>query len=123
MLTFKERAQVLKVIRYLSNFNVFPLRVDTQRWELCPGAGTLWRTLACTASYGLFLVNTGYKVGSLLYVPFFLQDTPLHQIMIHGNVAVAFLMITFWYYVLFIKHAGIHAKVFGMTVAGNIGEA
>ena len=122
MLTFKERAQVVKVLHYLCNLNVWPLRVDTQRWELRPGAETLWRTLACSVSYGLFLANTGYKVGSFLYVLFFLQDTPLHQIMIHGNVAVSFLMVTFWYYVLFIKNAGIHAKVFGMTLTGNIGE-
>ena len=78
--------------------------------------------LACSISYGLFVVNTGYKVGSLLYVLLSLRETPLHQIMIHGIVAVTFVVMAFWYYVIFVKHADVHSKVFGITLTGNVEE-
>ena len=122
MLSVTERAQVIKVLQCSGNWNFFPIQVDTEHWELRPGAGTRWRTLCCSVFYGLFVANTGYKVSSLLYAILFIRDTPLHQMMIHGIAAVAFLMITFWYYVLFVKHADVHAKVFRMTLTGNIGE-
>ena len=122
MLTLDERAQVVKVLHYFCSFHLFPVRVDTERWELCPGAGALWRTLACSISYGLFVANTSYKVGSLLYVLFLTEGTPLHQIMIHGILAVGFLMIAFWYYVLFIKHADVNAQFVRTTLTCEIGK-
>ena len=71
---------------------------------------------------GYLLPILSYKVGSLLYVLFFLRDTRLHQILIQVDVAAAFVVMVFWYYILFVKHSDVHAQVFRMTLTGNIGE-
>ena len=122
MLTAAERFQVLKVLRSFANWNLFPIQVDAERWELRPGAGKQWKTLDCSLSYGLFVANTSYKVGSLLYVLLVLRETPLHQVMVHTTVAVATAVMVFWYYVIFVKHADLHAKVFKATLTGRIEE-
>ena len=96
--------------------------MDAERWELRPGAGKPWKTLACSISYGLFDASASYKVGSLLYVLLFLRETPLHQVIVHMTVAVATAVIVFWYYVIFGKHADLHAKVFRVTLTGRIEE-
>ena len=120
MLSLTERFEIIKFLHFFAKWSLFPVQVDIELWEL--RALTRWRTLTCFISYGLFVANTGYKFVRLLYVLLFLRNTPLHQVMIHGIVVVGFLIVTFWYYVIFVKHADVHAKLFSMTMTGKIGE-
>lgn len=98
------------------------MQVDIGRKELRPDAVTRWKSIACSISFGLFVANTGYKVGNLLYAILFLRETPLHEMVVHTTVAVCAGVLVFWYYVIFLKHPDVHAEVFKITLTGNTGE-
>ena len=120
MLTLKERHGVLKCLYYFSALSLLPIRVDLQAWKVHPGCGTKYRTWACGLSYALFGVQALYKNLSLACAFIFPCEVPLHQIMIHGDVAGASAMLAFWYYVSYIKFPGFNAMLWRLTLTGNV---
>ena len=120
MLSLKERAQVLRICHYLYSFNFVPVQVDIKTWELHAGTEATWKSLVCLISYGLIIVNSFYKAASLLYVLFFSHETPLHQIMVHAVLAMVSVLVSGWYYDLYIRNVHTHATFLTMTLTGSI---
>ena len=68
----------------------------------------------------LFVVHAVYKNVSLFTAFFYPCEVPLHQIIVHGDVAGAAAMLAFWYYVSYVKHPGVNAMLWRITLAGNV---
>ena len=89
MLTNSERHQALAGLRYTSNVALLTIQVDVGSWKIHPGAGLLWKRLACPVSFGIFLMYVIHVNGSLVHAFLFQRDTiPLHQLLIHLRLAV-----------------------------------
>ena len=123
MLTLRERWRVLEVIGFYSNLNLFPTKVDLQAWALVPaGYTTKWKKMVSKLSYPLLVLGSLYKILSLLYTLFFLEDTLFHQLMVHAEVAMAQSLAIFWYCTLQIKYPAEYCQYVKMTLTGNISE-
>ena len=75
---------------------------------------------ACCLYYALLVLNSMYNVLSVAFSLFFLQGIPLHQIMIHADIARIALLLVFWYYMIRIKYPDEYARFVQMTRTGNI---
>ena len=120
MLNQSELRNLLAFVRYLSNFCLLPLQVKGDCWEIREGAKSTWRKLACRTSFGIFSAHTLYKNLSLVFAFVSAADMPLHHMVIHLVLAGTSVMLTFWYYVLFIRYPGINATLSCMTLAGTV---
>ena len=47
-------------------------------------------------------------------------DTPLRQIMLHFDVVSATVMVVYWYYFMYIKHADVNPRIVEMTLNGRV---
>lgn len=108
MLNKKERRQVLLFLNYCTTFCLLPVQVDVQSWNVRPGTDTKWRARVCNGSYALFIAHASFKAISLLYVLYFCSHVPLHQLLIHGQVAWAGVMFGYWYFLLYIEQADVN---------------
>ena len=95
MLSKKERQQVLVVLCYFSKAHLFPIQVDQHSWEIRPGCNSKWRLWACKLAYAGFVAHALYKNLTLPHVVLFWEDVPLYQILIHGKIAGANVIVTF----------------------------
>ena len=120
MLNFNERRQVLGFFRSCSILCLLPIRVDVGSWEVWAGTGTKWRAWICKGSYALFIAHTSYKVTTLLYTLIFCPHAPLHQMLIHGHVVGAAVMLVYWYYLLYIEHAHVNAAFVRLTLTADV---
>ena len=121
MLNLRERRNVLAFFRYFCTASLCPVTVDTQTWEIRPGTSSWWKSVASALSYALFVAHTLFILARLLHVALFLPGiVPLHEKVLHIDVAGAAVLVTYWYYVLHIKHGSISAAVTTMTLTGKV---
>ena len=105
---------------YFCKAGLLPLQVNVDSWEIRPEAKSLWKKWTCHVSFGVLLLNTLYKNGSLVYEFVFAQDTPLHQTVIHMVLAGASAMMSFSYYIQHVRFPGTFVKFAGMTLKANV---
>ena len=120
MLNSKERHRVLLFLRHCSILCLFPIEVDVRTWKVRHRADTTWKTWACKGSYVLFIAHSSYKATSLLHTLLFGYNVPLHQVLLHGVVASAAVMLAYWYYVLYIQCADVNAELVRTTLQDKI---
>ena len=124
MLTLQERRQSLLFLHYLCNAKLLPAEVNIQQLELHQVFHTAGRAgWISKVFYALFAANALYKNLSLVYLLLFTTGTPLHQIMIHAVLAVCCGIFVYWYFILYIQHPFVHARILHMTMTGNIGKS
>lgn len=124
MLSLQERHQVLLFLRHICRAKLLPAEVNSQGWELHPRFHTAVRSAWISKLfYALFVAQALYKNLSLVYVLLFAPGVPLHQIIIHAVLAAACGTFAYWYYVLYIEQADMHAGLVQMTLTGNIGKS
>ena len=112
---------MLKCLHYCSIVNLLPVQVDAQAWDLRPGADTRVKLWVSYVSYGLFLCHALYKNLLLAYTLIFLRsEIPLHQLLIHADLAAFSLMICFYYYVIHLACPGLNASLMRMTLTANV---
>ena len=75
-------------------------------------------------SYTLFIANAVYKSVTLFLVLFppKLEDHPVHQLVIHGELAAVSAMIVHWYHILYVKNTGLYATLVKITLRGKVLE-
>lgn len=115
MLNLRERHRVLEIFSYCCTMNPFQVQVDLQSWQISLENDTNWKRWASKVSYVLFIAHTIYKTFTLIYATLLLQDTPLHQTVIHGASAGIFLIYMLWWYVLYYKHSDVNAELWNLT--------
>ena len=120
MLTEKERHRVIVFLRYFSNVNFFPIQVDPQGWEIRSGCESKWKAWACKLAYAAFIIHVVHKSLSLVYVLLFLNDVPLHQILIHVIIAASSAFFVFWQYDLYWKNADVSTAFWKVSLTGKI---
>ena len=122
MLNEKERRRVLKFLCYCSIFNLVRVQVDIGAWDLHAGAESKSNLWICYFSDGLFVCNALYKSFMLAHTMLFLQSdvVPLHQILIHVDLASFSLLICVYYYVLHLESAAVNTAFVRVTLTGNL---
>ena len=120
MLSFKERQNVLAVLRYFTIVNRFPARVEVQHWTVRPGTGKRWKDWLSKGWFALFTLHALYKILTLLHVFLFVPATPLYQIIIHSLMTAGSVTFGLWYYILYIEYADEFATLIRTTLRGNI---
>ena len=119
MLNEKERHRVVAFLRFFCTVAILPLDVDVDTWKLTSGARSARKKLSCGVSFGMFLAHTLYLNVSLVHVIAFMPDAPVHHMIIHMILAGGSVMMSFWYYVLFIQHPGVTASFISMTLTAT----
>ena len=122
MLSLSERHRVFIFLRCMCIANVFPVKAyDGRAWGISPEVNSEWKARAAKASYFLFVAHTLFKVGRLVQTVFFFpHQVPFYQMLIHGLIATGAVMLAFWYYTMFVKHADVYTRFVNMTLTGNI---
>ena len=120
MLTRADRYRILTSLRLVCNLNPFPLEVNLQSCNVISGRDRKWKVWLCKVTYALFIIHACYKVFRLAKVLLFLPTTPLHQVIIHGVLAAAGVIVGFWHYWLYYKCADVMAAYARITLSGNI---
>ena len=122
MLNTAERQHILRILRCYCTFGFLPLEVDADAWEIRPGVKSAWKILACHVSFGMFVANMVYKNIGLLHAFMFLRNVPLYHLVIHMVLASASAVISFWYYILYIRCPGISATFMRLTLTPDAAE-
>ena len=123
MLTLQERHEAVMFIRQFCTKKLLPADVDVDGWELRQRFKTPLRTKWNTKLfYAAFSVQGLYKIASLVLVMLSSNTTPLHQIIIHAVLAMAYGIFVYSYYVLYIQHGEVFTAFFQMTLTGKIGR-
>ena len=120
MLNSKERQKILGWFRFFCIINLFPVRVDLQTGDIRSGCGSSWKFSACMVSYSVFAAHSVYKVLSLVHACRFFSTIPLHQMVLHVQYAAVAFNLPWWYYILYVKHAQVHAQVAKLTLRAEI---
>ena len=94
--------------------------MDPQRSEIRPGYKSKRKAWACKLAYAVFIAHAFYKSLGLLYVLLFLNDVPLHQVLIHGILAAASCIWVFWQYDLYWKNADLSTAFWKVSMTGNV---
>ena len=76
--------------------------------------------LACGISFGIYFLNSLYKNLGLLYALVFAGETPLYQLVAHMIIASGGVLISLWYYILFVQYPGVYATFARMTLTASI---
>ena len=119
MLLLHERFWILQYLRYSCIFNLLPARVDLKTWKLSAGTDKKWKQWACNLAYALALTHTVYVILRFFHALLFVPGVPLHQLVIHGDLAGGYLMTVYWYYVLYLKSPDAYAGFLIMTLTGT----
>ena len=124
MLSLQERHQVLLFVRHFCKAKLLPADICTKHWVLNQRFHTAGRARWISRIfYALFAAHALYTNLSLVYVLIFKLGIPLPQIIIHAMLAIAYEAYAYFYYVLYIRHAEVYARLFKMTLTGNIGQS
>ena len=67
--------------------------------------------------YALFIGHGLLKILRLVGGLFFRNGIPLHQVLIHGAVAGAAVMMVLWYYLLFVKYPDVYTATLKMLIS------
>ena len=122
MLAVKERQKILIFLRYFSAINLFPIQVDVKGWSILPGYGKAPKAWACKICCAIFAGHAMYKALSSIHVFLFSPaGIPLHQMVIHGEIAAVSGTFIHWYYVIYVECADEFATFLKMTLTGNTG--
>ena len=116
MLGFKERFSVILFLRCSSIVNFYPIDVDSSSLKIRPGRTEGWKDWACHLSYTLVIFHAIYTTVRFIHVFLFIPEVPLHQLLIHGELTAAYIVMIYWYYVLFIENADEYTALVGITL-------
>ena len=122
MLPQKDRFSILQFLRYSSIGNFYPVDVNPKNWEVRPGRAEKWKEWLCYFFYTLDIAHAIFTSTRLIHVIVFLpEEVPLHQLVIHGELAGAYVVAgVYWYYELFIRNADVYAGFIRITLTGNL---
>ena len=95
MLTRADSYRILTSFRLVCNLIPFPVEVNLHTCNVISGRDRKWKIWLCRLTYALFIIHAFSKVFRLAKVLLFLPATLLHQVIIHGVLAAAGVIVVF----------------------------
>ena len=109
----------MKSIRICSIVGLLPTEVDLASRRL--NVPSKKNKRISDLFYGLFILHTFYKCGSLAYVYFFVPNVQLHQLVIHAILAMGSAMTVCWYYSSYVWDQALFFAYVTNTLLGYTG--
>ena len=121
MLTEGEKKHVLSSIRH-SYYLLHPVVVDVEMGAFRSSVSPR-KKLLCNLSFAFYLVHTILKSTKLMYAFLYKKnEAELFQFIIHITIAYAMVVVSFSYYMLFIRKPAVHAAIVQLSMGSESWE-